>query len=272
MQVASRLISLKELLDTAPVPRFSVPIYQRLYVWGDDQVRTLLEDLNSAYRQGKDIFFLGGTLVVERQDKHGKHLELIDGQQRFTTLWMLSAAWQEALKPFLSVRSENHTQPRLQFAIRPEVNRFLLRQVEKASGSETTGEVMATSRMRDAMALMQSFLSDPEQRIDQLAGLTDFIFNKVKMVLTTVPPNTDLNKLFEIINNRGVQLQHHEILKAWMLNALGEDERGRYAMLWDACADMSSYVERNLRDLAKIKVTDLFDPEAAMTGQEKLSA
>jgi hypothetical protein len=272
MQVVSQLISLSELLGASPTPRFAVPIYQRLYVWGDDQIRTLLEDLVNAYRQEKEIFFLGGTLVVERQGAHGAYLELIDGQQRFTTLWMLSAILQRALEPFLSVTTADQVRPRLEFAIRPEVNRFLLRQVEGATGTESTEEIAATSRMRDAMALMQSFLSDPEQGIADPAGLADFIFNKVKMVLTTVPSKTDLNELFEIINNRGVQLQHHEILKARMLKGLTDEERARYAMLWDACADMGNYVERNLRDLAKVKISDLFDPEAAKTDREKLAS
>ncbi len=73
-----------------------------------------------------------------------------------------------------------------------------------------------------------------------------FVFSRVKFVITTVPRENDLNKLFEVINNRGVQLQHHEILKARMLDALEEVERGSFAVLWDACADMENFVERNL--------------------------
>jgi len=72
----------------------------------------------------------------------------------------------------------------------------------------------------------------------------------VKFGVTTVPRETDLNKLFEVINNRGVQLQHHEILKARMLDALPELERGPYAVLWEACADMENFIERNLSGIS----------------------
>lgn len=67
-------------------------------------------------------------------------------------------------------------------------------------------------------------------------------------MLTEVDAETDLNKLFELINNRGVQLQHHEILKARLLHLLlGDSNSDAYASLWDACAEMDDYVERNLR-------------------------
>ncbi len=62
---------------------------------------TLLNDLVNAYERGEEIFFLGGTLLVEQDRKHVRHFDLIDGQQRFTTLWLLCHEWREALTPFL---------------------------------------------------------------------------------------------------------------------------------------------------------------------------
>ena len=72
----------------SPNWHFNIPIYQRLYVWGEDQVLTLLNDLVNAYEHKEDLFFLGGTLLVEQEGSKGRHFDLIDGQQRFTTLWM----------------------------------------------------------------------------------------------------------------------------------------------------------------------------------------
>jgi hypothetical protein len=126
----------------------------------------------------------------------------------------------------------------------------------------------ATQRMRTALDLMKSLFEkrplpagvpSPEAH---LAGLTEFVLTKVKFVVTTVPRETDLNKLFEVINNRGVQLQHHEILKARMLDALLEAERGPYAVFWEACADMENFIERNisgLSDLPAHEITGLYE-------------
>lgn len=251
MKIRSKLYSLAEIVAESPQWNFNIPIYQRLYVWGEDQVLTLLNDLVNAYERGEDLFFLGGTLLVEQEGTKGRHFDLIDGQQRFTTLWMLCHAWREALKPFLTVSADKTTEPRLRFAIRPDVNRFLEMLAFGERGQSSPGEE-ATKRMRTALDLMKSVFEKrhlPARVTDpaiHLAGLTEFVFGKVKFVITTVPRETDLNKLFEVINNRGVQLQHHEILKARMLDALTEAERGPYAVLWEACADMDNFVERNL--------------------------
>lgn len=251
MKIASRLYSLAEIVAESPHWHFNIPIYQRLYVWGEDQVLTLLNDLVNAYEHGEDLFFLGGTLLVEQEGGKGRHFDLIDGQQRFTTLWMLCHAWRKALKPFLTVTTDKFSEPRLRFAIRPEVNQFL-EKLAFGEGGQTLPDEMATKRMRIALDLMKSVFekralpAGVTDRAAHLTALTEFVFGKVKFVITTVPRETDLNKLFEVINNRGVQLQHHEILKARMLDALIESERGPYAVLWEACADMENFVERNL--------------------------
>lgn len=252
MKIESSLYSLEAIAKESPNWHFNVPIYQRLYVWGEDQVLTLLNDLVNAYERDEEIFFLGGTLLVEQTSGHGRHFDLIDGQQRFTTLWMLCYSWREALTPFLvATTDDKRIEPRLRFAIRPEVNRFLETMVFGDRG-RTVPNDEAAKRMCIALDLMRSVFekrplpSGVTNLQEHLSRLTEFVFGRVKFVITTVPRETDLNKLFEVINNRGVQLQHHEILKARMLDALNEVERGPYAVLWDACADMDNFVERNL--------------------------
>ena len=254
MRIKSKLYSLEAIVNESPAWHFNIPIYQRLYVWGEDQVLTLLNDLINAYERNEEIFFLGGTLLVEQDGKDGeigRHFDLVDGQQRFTTLWMLCHAWGEALKPFLTTTAKNkQAELRLRFAIRPEVNRFLEKMVTTEQDPISSDDV-ATEQMRTALSLMQSIfkkrlLPADKDRETYLCELTGFVFERVQFVITTVPRETDLNKLFEVINNRGVQLQHHEILKARMLDALTEEERGAYAVLWDACADMENFVERSL--------------------------
>jgi hypothetical protein len=264
MKITSQLYSLTEIVAESPHWHFNIPLYQRLYVWGEDQVLTLLNDLVNAYERGEELFFLGGTLLVEQDGATGRHFDLIDGQQRFTTLWMLCHAWREALKPFLTVTEDRSTVLRLRFAIRPEVNRFLETLAFDDRGRPSPEEE-ATRRMRTALDLMKSVFEKrplPAGVSDQaahLARLTEFVYRKVKFVITTVPRETDLNKLFEVINNRGVQLQHHETLKARMLDALTEAERGPYAVLWEACADMENFIERNLSGISGLPASDVAD-------------
>ncbi|NML42499.1 DUF262 domain-containing protein [Ramlibacter sp. G-1-2-2] len=259
--IESKLFSLAKLAAQVPQWQFSVPIYQRLYVWGEDQVRTLLEDLCNAYARRDQLFFLGGTLLVEQESMQGRQFDLVDGQQRFTTLWLLSHAWRHALEGFLRVRHGEHVESRLRFAIRPEVNAFMESLAVNLEG-RTLVDAEGTGRMRAALALMQSvFQNQVDKRAasaeDFLAGITEFVFERVQFVITAVPRETDLNKLFEVINNRGVQLQHHEILKARMLDALTEAERPAFVALWDACADMEDYVEDNLCGVSRLQKRDV---------------
>lgn len=282
MKIESKLYNLSEIVKERPDWHFNIPIYQRLYIWGEDQVLTLLNDLVNAYERGEDIFFLGGTLLVEQKEGNGRHFDLIDGQQRFTTLWLLCHAWRGALQPFLKTKSSEYAESRLRFAIRPEVNHFLETLAIDAPEKDWPDEE-ATKRMRTALGLMTSIFEKrdlPHGVTDKdahLNGLTRFVFENVKFVITTVPRETDLNKLFEVINNRGVQLQHHEILKARMLDALSEEDRGAYAILWEACADMDSFIERNLSGISGLQahvVTGLYeqgDLKKALYVRDKLN-
>jgi hypothetical protein len=261
MQLNSKLYSLAKLTAERPHWRFNVPIYQRLYVWGGDQVQTLLNDLINAFERGESLFYLGSVLVVEQSacDADGAEpprvFDLIDGQQRFTTLWMLCHAWRRALEPFLTVPTGGPNEPRLRFAIRPEVTRMLDSWASQ-DPAFVESEEAGLERMGQAVECMKQFFSARAladagtTQVTDLEGLTRFVFEKVNFVVTEVPRETDLNKLFEVINNRGVQLQHHEILKARMLDALDERERASFAVLWDACADMDNYCERNLAALS----------------------
>lgn len=253
MTIDSRLYSLADIASEAQPWRFNVPLYQRLYVWGKDQVGTLLADLVGACRRDEP-FFLGGVLLVDQTvdaaTATSRTFDLIDGQQRMTTLWLLSYAWGGALLPFLTVSPDNAS-PRLQFAIRDQADAYLQSLADRGpGGAQRAPEGLAG--MQDALAQMVAVLETHDKGDDRTSGdrltlerLAEYVFHRVRFVVTVVPRETDLNKLFEVINNRGVQLQHHEILKARMLEALEEQDRREFAVLWGACADMNSYVERS---------------------------
>jgi hypothetical protein len=258
MEIDSKLFSLQKIVEQSQDAWcFNIPIYQRLYVWGSDQINLLLTDIANAYDRGEQHFFIGGTLMVEKTTEKDcnqriRRFDLIDGQQRFTTLWLLScvSAWGEVLAPFQSVKHENGLKPRIHFSIRHQVNIYLESMLE---GSEVIPEESRdTKSLMHAQSTMRSFASKYRRSggnpvdIEYLSGLAKFIYHRVKFVITTVPEGMDLSKLFEVINNRGMQLQHHDILKARLLQDISGEDQARYALLWNACADMSGFVERHL--------------------------
>lgn len=274
----STLITLGGVIEDQLI--FNIPIYQRLYVWGADQIKVLLDDLVAASEAGREgEFYLGGTLVIEQGKSDTGHplLDLIDGQQRFTTLWLLSIAFQRLvaqrgkqevnhLAEYRFAMSNDQRVSRIHFAIRPEVSRFF----EALLDNREVPDVRAASSLSYAIREMEGYFNEhPNLSLDWLSW---FIRHNVRLVLTTVPARTDLNKLFEVINNRGLQLQQHEILKATLLARLADRrQREIYGQLWDACSHMNDYVEKNLRTVTGLKLVPLYDENQVLKDDEALA-
>lgn len=306
--------------------RFQIPLYQRMYVWGSQQIRQLLADVYDAWqRGGNDSYFLGGVLAVERyEDPQVLGLELIDGQQRLTTLWLLALARYRArvdcpgadgydpvaarLRGFLESTCEgtgsaSEPRPRLAFEIRRYANQWArqklagqeaadasLEQADEAGDPANEG-AWALANLEEALQLIGQWSDDNLKApldLDRGAGgdigtagsFDEFLLDRVQLLVTRVSPEMDLNHLFEAINDRSVQLEHHEVLKARLLQRLksvpeeghadtGESLRESCSRLWDACADMNGYAEANLRELAGQKGSALWEGlAAAIRGQE----
>lgn len=253
----SNLITLNDVINQQYF--FNIPIYQRLYVWGKEQIYTLLDDIVAAWLEAKNDFYLGGTLVIERavNELEGiRYFDLIDGQQRFTTLWLISVVLKEYLSTYIQVDTKQGKRQRISFSIRPKVTKFFEKVCEDLPAS-----LPEAMQLEDALQEIRAYFdnySNTKTALDKRA-LSEFILNKVQLILTVVPKHTDLNKLFEVINNRGVQLQHHEILKAKLLEYINPQEREAYALLWDSCANMDGYVEHHLKATTKIDMVSLYE-------------
>jgi hypothetical protein len=240
--IDSKLISMDELILSRNF--YNIPRYQRLFVWENEQVETLLQDLYEAYKAHKELYYLGGILIVEQKGEVNIY-DLIDGQQRFTTLWLLSLELGGSLAGFTKVDNKL----RLKFSIRKEATQYFEsalnpnNEVVEISKENSSLVKINTTRSRIKAFVDQKFISSSEKK-----DFTDFIKDSVKLIVTEVPQDTDLNKLFEVINNRGQQLMHHEILKATILSNIdNKQERVRYGKIWNACADMDNYIERNIQ-------------------------
>ncbi|EIE1178387.1 DUF262 domain-containing protein, partial [Vibrio cholerae] len=76
--------------------QFSIPSYQRPYVWSDDDVLLLFRDIKEACRLKEPNYFIG-TILSSRIEQDGERIyELIDGQQRTTTLMLMTIAFKYA--------------------------------------------------------------------------------------------------------------------------------------------------------------------------------
>lgn len=202
---------------------YIIPLYQRAYAWGDKQLVQLIEDINDV---ADDASYYIGALIVSRQ---GNKFEVVDGQQRLTSLYLLL--------DFLGYEVQNT----LTFACRDKSNYTLqniqeLIQMNRSKLDMDRIESGIQSGIKIFMQEMQREGFDKDEFCEKLS--------RVVVYRIEVPENTDLNRYFEIMNTRGEQLEQHDILKATLMSYL-KDEKDKviFAKIWDACSDMTGYIQ-----------------------------
>lgn len=264
--VKSKLVSIEDLIISDH--QYNVPRYQRLFVWENEQVETLLQDLFEAFETKKDLYYLGGILIVEQ--KNGScFYDLIDGQQRFTTLWLLSLELGGSLEGFTKVDGKL----RLRFSIRKEATEYFDNALNPVTDQilEISKENSSLFKIDSARNRINAFVNQQLNDDSLKKEFADFILKAVKLIITEVPKDTDLNKLFEVTNNRGQQLMHHEILKAIILSHIeNKQERTRYGKIWNACADMDNYIERNIQFEAGYNLSEAFNTDETTFSLKKI--
>jgi hypothetical protein len=176
--------------------------------------------------------------------------DLIDGQQRFTTIGLIGYILKGQVGRFLYSSNGSERASRLSFAIRDYCNDYLKNPASLESFTDAQKQEIAP--LVDAVEVVKGLFSDSNFFDGSKKDLSDFIFYKVNVVATQVPFTIDENKLFEATNNRGEQLQQHEILKSKLLKRLPANDRPKYAQIWEACSIMDEYIERNIKEVANL--------------------
>lgn len=213
---------------------FSIPVYQRLYAWEDKQINDLLFDLKN--NEGTNAYYLGN--ITMDYNKESCRYELIDGQQRITTLFLLATVLKE-YEPRWSLFLDYKNSIRLFFPSR-EIDMEYLKSVaeDKNFDAETVNR-----RFPAAIRLMKDFIDNQFDSLYSKQSFARYIYDYLKLVYVVLPIGTDMNWYFEIMNSRGEQLEKHEILKARILDKVSENLRFPYSRIWDACSQMDLYLE-----------------------------
>ncbi|PHN42229.1 MULTISPECIES: DUF262 domain-containing protein [Pseudomonas] len=234
-----------------------IPSYQRPYVWPSEDVTDLLDQIIAACDAEAPHYYIGTILTsaVTQLSPRGARTtyEVIDGQQRMTTLMLLALAFtavvpSNPLAQFIILDNK----PRLVFAIREEVQRLFgdwagLESTEGPRRSSPVDEAYLKhlAAARKALADHLDMLLDSEGE-EYVMGVAEYIFSKVRWVNNIMPTGMDLNRLFSTMNNSGVQLEQSDILKARLLGVIAKHKL-RYDAIWQACENMEDFFERNLR-------------------------
>ncbi|MCH4552196.1 DUF262 domain-containing protein [Aestuariibaculum lutulentum] len=227
---------------------FSIPTYQRPYVWGNEQIKKLLDDFLVSFRNTNNESYYVSTFLTK---ENGTHAELIDGQQRFTTLWIIAFVMHKLNSNSTIIHFlKKDDKLRLGFEIRKEVSDYLEHLLDANLDSKKYDENLIVSypylkNIANAIVFVKSYLEQLKFTNAELKKFGDFIYYNVKLIKNTTPENTDLNKLFSTINSAGIQLEQSDIVKANLLKCI--DNKVLYSRIWETCENMSNFFERNAR-------------------------
>ncbi len=271
-------LNLKDILNGDV---YNIPMYQRNYAWGYDEILQLLQDIadfasednlhkENEHTKDEKSYYVG-TLVVSQYDKN--KYEVIDGQQRLTTITLIMLALlqkKESIKGDLSwYKTVN-----LNFEARENSN-YTLQKIFNYSDKSSNNSFYEENK--DNEAIWQGFFKCIKNNLENLLkehGIsidqyTSCFLNKIKIIRIKVPYDTDLNHYFEIMNSRGQQLEQHEIVKAKLMAFLPNDTACRtFNKIWEACSSMHKYVQFNF---AKEQSKKLFTDDGLGILRAKLS-
>ena len=225
---------------------YVIPRYQRAYAWEDKEIVQLIDDINDSTGD----YYIGSLVVAKVKDKVETY-EVVDGQQRLTTLYLLLH--------YLVSRGdlEGEVGKTLSFDCRPNSN-YTLTHIQDLLSKEKPfaddEDRLEQSILNGLKAIDQKFTTGDAIDVDAfIERLMSVILYRIE-----VPEHTDLNRYFEIMNTRGEQLEQHDILKAQLMDYLSDRKKEQefFSRVWSACSDMTGYVQMHF---AKAEREVIFD-------------
>lgn len=256
-QITTNKISIKDCF--ADDMWYSIPDYQRPYVWGIDQITALLDDVYYAANNTPDAQYFLGSMVLHciEKDLDGTEFTenaILDGQQRVTTLYLLNAVIRDLTDNdtrkntcdgiIYQEGNPDYGVPeryRLNFDIRDEVKAFFDEFVKPREGTlktERLKEVIRDTKsisirnMAEAIQIMHDWFRREDDTPD-ISILFPYLSRFVIMIYVASAELDDAFRLFTVLNDRGIKLRNSDILKAMNLKEASGAKREEYASLWE---------------------------------------
>ncbi len=257
--MAQKIESDKLLVKEVFTKWFRIPEYQRPYVWDKDQVLELLDDVMQARNSNPESQYFLGSMVLQKKDKQDGttnyiEYDLLDGQQRLTTLFLITAVVRD-LTPstntsrlktcyetiYQMANPDDNIPERLRvvFDIREQVKDFINEFVktEGATNKEEdlklkvndNEEDISIRNMSKAILNIREFF-----KTNSIDDFFPYLRSNVLMIYVCAEDLEDAFRLFTIMNSRGVKLRNSDILKAENLGKVKDNtKRLELAKKWE---------------------------------------
>lgn len=233
---------------------FSIPPYQRPYSWTIEQASELLTDILSFL--GNDScpiaevnpYFLGSIVLIKSEGNDAKSTEadVVDGQQRLTTLTILLSALRKLDKSGLEIEDYLFQAPRraqglparYRLKLRPKDEKFFCDHIQKESGIDSLLQLNTTqlsdSRQRiqeNARYFLDTLLPLGEAKRERLVS---YLVTRCFLVVVSTPDLDSAYRIFSVLNARGLNLSLTDLLKSEIIGAIPEQKQDSYTHIWES--------------------------------------
>ncbi len=241
---------------------YVVPDYQREYVWSEKEVQQLLQDIDEEFDVGDRREYFIGTVLVSPTAQKG-HFEVIDGQQRLTTFFLLLCALRQRFQGqpqyplFTGLLSTSYTdssgnlKTSLKLEPRYEHAGDLMNGIVAADADPqmTKAKIAATGvpkfgsldKLLGAYTTIHAFFDVNYKDLDALRKYWGYLANNVVFIQISTDVSSAL-KIFETINERGVGLNSMDLLKNLLFTQVKPEE---FTRLKDEWKKITGPLERN---------------------------
>ena len=263
--------SVKQLLEGGKEKPFVIPEYQRPYAWDEEQIQTLIDDLwefttsKDGNNDEKSTYFLGS--IVSYENENGEQ-EIIDGQQRITSLFLLLRAIYTMLQNAdgQSKKAKNFIQQ-----IEPAIwrtdkytgevdysNILLTSKVMNNEGNDILRNILKTGKADDSATdnysknylLLQKLIAELSQNNPLM--IYDFIYdilNKAILLPISADSQDTALTIFSTLNDRGLPLSDADIFKAKIYNQHTESDKARFIDSWKDLDNIANEADEDIQQL-----------------------
>lgn len=223
---------------------YDVPAYQRDYVWEEEHIEQLLEDVRRALESRHDSYFLG-TIVVSPSQKTST-FDLIDGQQRLTTIMLMLCGFKNYLRsksimPYGAIDEAIFGNPsvtsddtRLRVYPQYEESRELIEYLAGPDGqrvNQTLRQGVFDDEQQSIFAnlirgyrTIMDWLENTYATVDEFRAYYAYFMENVLFIRIEAANINEAMRLFESINDRGVHLDPVSLLKNMLFMHVSGDE------------------------------------------------
>ena len=232
---------------------FRMPEYQRPYSWTPEQAEELLNDLLGAMddETTAEPYFLGSIVLIARPDS--REHEVIDGQQRLTTLTMLFCVLRELADSadekdgFDELIRERRNvvvgrRDRFRLEVRESDQEFFHDNVLESGKLKSFFDRDPASFSNDARKLIFDNAKLIHSRLSELTderrdALSQFVIARCYLVVVSAYDRDSAHRIFSVLNARGLDLTPTDILKSDIIGEIPSNRSKAYAKVWEEIED-----------------------------------